>query len=56
MNVAEILPARQREFHEAKGLVTAAYQNQLEKEWIMSLRQKYSIKVHSQNLYNLGGE
>lgn len=56
INVAEILPARQREFHEAKGLVTAAYQNQLEKEWIMSLRQKYSIKVHSQNLYNLGGE
>jgi peptidyl-prolyl cis-trans isomerase SurA len=56
MNVEEILPARQREFSEAKGLVTAAYQNQLEKEWIKSLRSKYSIKIHSENLYNLKAE
>ena len=56
MNVEEILPARQREFSEAKGLVTAAYQNQLEKEWIKSLRSKYTIKIHSENLYNLKAE
>lgn len=56
MHVKEVLPARQREFHEAKGLVTAAYQTQLEKEWIKSLREKYSIKVHSENLYGLGAE
>ena len=56
MHVEEIKPARQREFSEAKGLVTAAYQNQLEKEWIESLRSKYNIQVHSENLYNLKSE
>ncbi|MDA7803219.1 peptidylprolyl isomerase [Crocinitomix sp.] len=53
-DVNETLAPRNREYSEAKGLVTAAYQNQLEKEWIASLREKYSIKIHSENLYNLG--
>lgn len=56
LNVSEVLPARQREFDEARGLVTAAYQNQLEKEWLKSLRDKYSIKIHEETLYNLGNE
>lgn len=56
MHVEKIKPARKREFSEAKGLVTAAYQNQLEKEWIASLRSKYDIQVHSDNLYSLKGE
>ena len=45
-----------REFSEARGLVTAAYQNQLEKEWLEALRKKYTIKVHETALYGLGGE
>lgn len=53
-NVEEVLEPRQREFDEAKGLVTAAYQNQMEKEWIEELRKKYSIQVHRDNLYNVG--
>jgi peptidyl-prolyl cis-trans isomerase SurA len=53
-NVAEKLPARQREFDEAKGLVTAAYQKQLEEDWLNSLKKKYTITVNKENLYNLG--
>jgi len=37
--------------NEAKGLITADYQNYLEKEWIKSLRAKYSIKVN-QDVFN----
>ena len=56
MNVEEIHEPRNREFDEAKGLVTAAYQNQLEKEWLAELRKKYSIKVHTENLHSLKAE
>lgn len=54
INVEEVLEPRGREFSEAKGLVTAAYQNQLEKEWLESLHKKYEIKIHEDVLYNLG--
>ena len=52
--VEEILKPRKREFSEAKGLVTAAYQNQLEKEWLASLREKYEIEIVHDHLYKLG--
>ncbi|WP_066757911.1 peptidylprolyl isomerase [Crocinitomix algicola] len=52
-DVEETLEPRLREFNEAKGLVTAAYQNQLEEEWIAALRDKYEVVIHHDNLYNL---
>lgn len=51
--VAEVLPARPREFAEAKGLVTAAYQSQLEEEWLKKLREEYTIVINNDVLYNL---
>ncbi|UKN02883.1 peptidylprolyl isomerase [Paracrocinitomix mangrovi] len=53
IKVEEVLEPRPREFSEAKGLVTAAYQNQLEKEWIKSLREKYKYEVDYDALYSL---
>ncbi|MFT5822034.1 MAG: peptidyl-prolyl cis-trans isomerase SurA [Crocinitomix sp.] len=55
-DVEETMQPRKREFSEARGLVTAAYQNQLEKEWIEALRKKYAIKIHEDALYGLGGK
>ncbi|NOQ74723.1 MAG: hypothetical protein GQ574_22105 [Crocinitomix sp.] len=55
-DVEETMQPRKREFSEARGLVTAAYQNQLEKEWLASLRKKYTIKIHEDALYGLGGK
>jgi peptidyl-prolyl cis-trans isomerase SurA len=52
--VEEIMQPRQREFNEAKGLVTAAYQNQLEQDWLKSLREKYNIEVKQEALYTVG--
>ena len=53
-NVTEVMQPREREFKEAKGLVTAAYQNQLEKEWIDQLRSKYTLEIHHDALYAVG--
>jgi peptidyl-prolyl cis-trans isomerase SurA len=52
--VDEVMEPRQRVFTEAKGLVTAAYQNQLEKSWLESLRKKYTIEIKKDALYNVG--
>ncbi|MCG8577696.1 MAG: peptidylprolyl isomerase [Flavobacteriales bacterium] len=53
MVVKEVLEPRNREFHEAKGLVTAAYQNQMEQEWLASLRNTYKIDIKTDVLYSL---
>lgn len=55
-DVEETMAPRMREFSEARGLVTAAYQNQLEKEWLEALRKKYTIKIQEEALYGLGSE
>jgi peptidyl-prolyl cis-trans isomerase SurA len=38
---------------EARGAVTAAYQDQLEKDWIKELRAKYPVKVEQDVLYGI---
>ncbi len=40
------LPAGPKLLDEARGLITADYQNQLEKLWISELRDKYPVKVN----------
>lgn len=46
VNVHKLIPAQPKTLEEAKGLVTADYQNSLEKAWISSLQQKYPVKVY----------
>jgi peptidyl-prolyl cis-trans isomerase SurA len=53
--VEEVLPPREREFSEAKGLVTAAYQTHMEAEWLKALRTKYQVVVNYETLYGLTG-
>jgi len=45
VNVQKILKPQIKELNEARGLITADYQNYLEKEWIASLRAKYPVEV-----------
>ncbi|MFN8142885.1 MAG: peptidylprolyl isomerase [Bacteroidia bacterium] len=45
VDVKQVLPAQPKTLDESKGLVTADYQNALEKEWIETLRAKYPVKV-----------
>jgi len=50
-DVSEILEPSQREFKDAKGLVTAAYQNELQTKWINELKSKSKIEVNKAVLY-----
>ena len=43
--VHKLLKPEVKSFNEAKGVVTADYQNHLEKEWLDSLRKKYTVSV-----------
>jgi peptidyl-prolyl cis-trans isomerase SurA len=52
-DVEEIMTPRVREFAEAKGLVTAAYQTELETKWLQDLRTKYTIVINNDVLYSL---
>jgi peptidyl-prolyl cis-trans isomerase SurA len=46
VNVLKVLEPAPKTLDEAKGLITADYQNYLEKEWIRELRSKYPVKVN----------
>lgn len=48
--VKEVLPAQPKTLKEARGLVTAEYQNYLEKEWIKELRSKYEYNANEELL------
>ena len=39
-----------KQLSEIRGIVTAAYQDQLEKQWIESLHKKYNVKIHEELL------
>ena len=45
VDVKKVLPSQPKTLEEAKGIVTADYQTYLEKDWIVSLRGKYPVKV-----------
>jgi peptidyl-prolyl cis-trans isomerase SurA len=45
VRVNKVLPAAPKSISEARGLITADYQNYLEKEWIGKLRKKYSVTI-----------
>jgi peptidyl-prolyl cis-trans isomerase SurA len=51
LNVLEPMP---KTLDEAKGIITADYQNFLEKEWISQLRAKYPVSVKEDVLISMG--
>lgn len=53
VEVKEVIPAQAKHLDEAKGLITADYQNYLEKTWIAELRSKYPVKVNEEVLRTL---
>jgi peptidyl-prolyl cis-trans isomerase SurA len=46
VNVIKIAQPEPKSLRDARGLVTADYQNYLEKEWIVSLKKKYKVEVN----------
>lgn len=50
VKINKIIKPQAKQFEEARGIITADYQNYLEKEWIKDLRQKYPVKVNKKVL------
>lgn len=51
--ISELLKPEPKTLSEARGLITADYQNYLEKEWIKELKAKYSVKINQDVLSGL---
>jgi len=51
--VNDIMAPGPKKLKEAKGIITAAYQDHLEKEWIAELKSKYPVKVNKEVLYTI---
>lgn len=51
--INETLEPSIKALDEARGIITSDYQKQLEKEWMKSLRDKHTIKVNEEVLYNI---
>jgi peptidyl-prolyl cis-trans isomerase SurA len=47
------LPSQVKELKEAKGLITAAYQDYLETTWLDELRKKYPVTIDKEILYSI---
>ncbi len=52
MVVDEILQPEQRKYEDSKGLVTAAYQDVIQKQWLEELRKESDIKIDKKVLYS----
>ncbi len=50
VKIIRIIKPQAKELEEARGLVTADYQNYLEKEWVKNLKQKYPVTVNEKVL------
>lgn len=56
VNVKDILLPSPKSLDEAKGYYISNYQEELEKEWIRSLRSKYSTVINKDVLYSIATE
>lgn len=52
-DMKQVVPPAPKTLEEARGLVTAAYQDQLEKDWIAMLRKKYTVVTDKDVLYSI---
>jgi peptidyl-prolyl cis-trans isomerase SurA len=53
VKIKKVIPPQQKELKEARGIVTADYQNYLEKEWIKQLKEKYTVNINEEVLQAL---
>ncbi len=53
VQIKEIRPAEPKEFDEARGIITAAYQNALEEQWVSELREAHTIELNKDVLYSI---
>ena len=53
IDIHEVIDKEPKELNETRGKVISDYQNYLEQEWILELRNKYNISINYSVLYSL---
>jgi peptidyl-prolyl cis-trans isomerase SurA len=53
IKATDILPSSPKKLTEAKGIITSEYQNEIERNWMEELNNKYSFKLNENIIYNL---
>lgn len=53
VHIKEIRAPQPKDFSEARGMITAAYQTHLENSWIETLREEHTIEVNKQVLFSI---
>ena len=55
IDIKQVVSKEPKQLSEAKGIITADYQNYLEQEWIKELRKKYPFTVNKDVLKSITG-
>jgi peptidyl-prolyl cis-trans isomerase SurA len=53
VDLKRVMPPAPKELDEARGAITAAYQDSLEQDWVDELRKRYSVVVDRDVLYSI---
>ncbi len=53
VNVLEKLAPEPKKLKDVKGLVTSSYQDELDRLWVIALREKYSYTIHQETLSSI---
>jgi peptidyl-prolyl cis-trans isomerase SurA len=53
VDLRRVIPPTPKELEEARGAITAAYQDSLEQDWVDELRKRYSVVVDRDVLYSI---
>ena len=53
VEITDIIPSSVKELNEVKGKVISNYQNYLEEQWLLALREKYVIILNKEVLYSI---
>tara|TARA_B100001142_G_scaffold170644_1_gene170213 strand:+ start:2351 stop:4273 length:1923 start_codon:yes stop_codon:yes gene_type:complete len=53
IDIHQVLPSALKELNETRGKVISDYQAELEKDWISSLKEKYSVVINNKVLHSL---
>ena len=53
IDIYEVIDKEPKELNETRGKVISDYQNYLEQDWILKLRNKYNISINYSVLYSL---
>lgn len=56
LDVVEVLPQMPMKLDEARGTVISHYQNYLEEQWLLQLKEKYEVNINRQELQRLASK